>query len=650
MPPRTLVTGATGLVGKHLVPRLLARGHHVTVLVRPASLARHAALLDHWRQLARTTHAILAVAEADVDHPLPALPAGLDHVFHLAARYDLAAPPEELTRTNTGGTRHLLDRLRADGFTGVLHHVSSIAVAGDHAGDFTEDDLDVSQSHPHPYHRSKFLAEQLVRASGLRLRVYRPSAIVGDSRTGATDRADGPYYLFRPILKLRNALPPWFPMLGYLDVPLNMVPVDHVARVLDALAAQDGLDGQTFHVVDPDPPDFTTTFNLIADAAGAPRIRIDAGKAARKFLPGVATLLGSLGALRFMRRQILTDLGIPPSVHEALGHKVRFDTTRIDRALAGTGVRCPRQPEYIEALWDYWLRHLDPDRDPVALRRRYFAKKVVLVTGASSGIGAALALSLARAGATLALVARRGDALEAVAAEARALGVRVTTHAADLGDLGACDAAVAEVLRAHAVVDVLINNAGKSIRRPLAESLDRWHDLERVLAINFLAPARLIRAVLPGMRARQSGHIINVLTAGVAMASANFGVYGASKAALSHLGDTLAAELLSDGVRVTAAYPAFVRTPMMDSRVFDERTRAMTPEACAEWILDGAARHQHRVLELGTRRRWILNALHPEGLHRIVSALQQIYRDDDPDPAFTVDRSLLKRFIKGKLF
>lgn len=640
-----LVTGATGLLGKHLVPRLLARGHDVSVLVRPTTRARHTPLLAHWQTLGALT-----VVAGDLDHALGLPAAAYDHVFHLAALYDLGAGAPELLRTNVDGTRHLLAWLQQHNFAGVLHHISSIAVAGDHAGDFKEDDLDLGQSHPHPYHRSKFLAEQLVRGSGLRFRVVRPGAIVGDSRTGVIDRVDGPYYLFKPILKLRNALPPWFPLLGYLDVPLNMVPVDHVARVIDELAHRDGLDGQTFHVVDPDPPSFTDTFNLIAAAAGAPRIRLDAGKLARKFVPGGAALLGQLGALKFIRGQILRDLGVPPEVHAALGRKVRFDTTRLDHALAGAGLRCPRQADYIEALWDYWLRNLDPDRDPAALRRRYLAGKVVLITGASSGIGAALAVACAEVGATVALVARRADQLSVVAADARARGGHATTHVADLTDLSACDAVVAEVEAIHGRVDVLVNNAGRSIRRPLPESLARWHDIDRVFHINFHAPVRLIRAVLPGMRARRGGHVVNVLTAGVAMASANFGVYGASKAALSHLTDTLAAELLAEDIHFTAAYPAFVRTPMMDSRVFDERTRAMTPDDCARWILDGVVRRQQRVIEFSTRRRWVLNALHPRGLTRVVSALLQVYGEDEPGPAFAVDRQVLKRFIKGKLF
>jgi short-subunit dehydrogenase len=650
--PHTLITGATGLIGRHLVPLLLARGGELSVLVRPASHARHELTLAGWHDLARRFGASLAAVAGDLAAPTLALDvdvARLDHVFHLAAVYDLAADAATLERVNVEGTRRLLDWLRAGGFRGVLHHVSSVAVAGDHTGTLREEELEVGQGHPHPYHRTKYEAERLVRASGLRHRIYRPSAVVGDSRSGATDRADGPYYLFKPVHRLRDALPRWFPLLGYLDVPLNMVPVDYVAQAIERIAHQDGLDGQTFHLVDPDPPSFTATFNLIADAAGAPRIRGDVGRLARKFLPGGSALLGQLGAVKFFRAQVLRDMGIPPQVHEALGRPVRFDTRNTDRALASTGVRCPRQAEYVERLWDYWLRNLDPDRDPAAQVRRYLAGKVVLITGASSGIGASLALACARAGATVALVARRAAQLEEVAAQARALGATASTHVADLADPEACDAAVAAVRAAHGRVDVLVNNAGKSIRRPLAESLERWHDVERILQINLLAPLRMIRAVLPEMRARRSGHIVNVLTAGVAMAAANFGVYAASKAALSHLGDTLASELMGEEVHVTAAYPAFVRTPMMDARVFDERTRAMTPEACADWILAGVARRELHVMEFETRRRWMLTALVPRGLTRIVSALYQVYGDAEDGP-FAVDRAVLSRFVKGKLF
>jgi NAD(P)-dependent dehydrogenase (short-subunit alcohol dehydrogenase family) len=652
---RTLVTGATGLIGRHLTEHLLRRGGEVVVLVRPTSRARHEPLLAHWLALANASGARLRIVGGDIETPglgldLATPAAQFDHVFHLAALYDLAATEAALARANVEGTQHLLEYLRDGGFRGVLHHVSSIAVAGDLEGTLREDDLDVGQQHPHPYHRTKFHAERLVRASGLRTRIYRPSAVVGDSRTGVIDRADGPYYLFKPILKLRNALPAWFPLLGYLETPLNMVPVDHVAQVIDHVAHQVAGDGQTFHVVDPTPPDFTGTFNLLADAAGAPRIRVNAGKALRKFLPGGAALLGQLGGLKFVRSQILRELGIPPQVHEALGRPVRFDTTNLDRALAGSGLACPPQAQYIEALWDYWLRHLDPDRDPVALARRHLAGKVVMITGASSGIGAALALQCARAGATVALVARREPELTQVAAQVQALGGAASIHVADLADPDACDAVVAAAEAAHGRIDILVNNAGRSIRRPVAQSLERWHDFERVLQINYLGPLRLIRAVLPAMRARRSGHIVNVLTAGVAMASPNFGAYGSSKAALSHITDTMAAELLAEDIHFTSVYPAFVRTPMMDARVFDERTRAMTADTAAAWIIDGIVHRKQRVLEFATRRRWVLNALLPNGVTRLTSAIYQIHAEERPGDGFAADRMLLKRFIKGKLF
>ncbi|MEQ9325577.1 MAG: SDR family oxidoreductase, partial [Polyangiaceae bacterium] len=237
MSARYFVTGATGLIGKELVPRLLSRGE-VHVLVRPSSLERHAALLEAWRAMGR-----LVVVEGDVTESALAgdLPTELDHVFHLAARYDLLASEAELEAANVGGTKNLLGWLHRVGFAGRLHHVSSIAVAGDHEGVFTEDQLDEGQSFPHAYHRTKWEAERLVRGERFRHRIYRPSAVVGHSATGVMDRADGPYFLFGAIKKLRDWLPRWAPVFGPGGGPINMVPVDWVAAVIDHLAHQPGL-------------------------------------------------------------------------------------------------------------------------------------------------------------------------------------------------------------------------------------------------------------------------------------------------------------------------------------------------------------------------------------------------------------------------
>ncbi len=657
-PLKYLVTGATGLIGRHLVQRLLRRGL-VYVLVRQASLERNAPLLEAWRQAAGAEGCGLEVLTGEITSEglgvddAEALP-DFDHVIHLAALYDLTAAEDALLATNVEGTRRLLQFLQGRGFGGVLHHVSSVAVAGDHDGLFAEDLLDQGQAFPHPYHRSKLEAERLVREqAGLRFRIYRPSAVVGHSKTGEMDRVDGPYYMFKSILRMRNALPPWFPLPGLSSKsmgPVNMVPVDYVADAMDALAHADGLDGKTFHVVDAEPPSFLETFNLVAEAAGAPGMSSRFGTGLLKYMPGVGDMVGRLGGVQFYRQQMRRDLGIPDQVHEVLNHKVRYDTANIADALRGTKIRCPRQAEYIPAMWDYWLRHLDIDRDPAVRRRTYFEGKTVLISGASSGVGEALAVRCAEAGAHVLLVARREEELCGVADRCRRWDDRVAWYVADLSDMEACDRLVQRVLDEQGHVDILVNNAARSIRRPLAESLERFHDFERVMRLNFFGSIRLIRGFLPGMRERRSGHIVNVLTAGAVLPTPLFGAYGASKAALHHVTDTLAAEFLAEDIHCTGVYLPFVRTPMMSTEVYDDSTKAMTAEKAALWLMDGVAQRRRHVMNSDTTRRAVINNLAPAFMTRVINVLYRIYgEDEDRHPELAMDRMLLKRFIKGRL-
>lgn len=159
------------------------------------------------------------------------------------------------------------------------------------------------------------------------------------------------------------------------------------------------------------------------------------------------------------------------------------------------------------------------------------AGKRILLTGASSGIGEAAAEKFAAKGATVIAVARRQELLDDLVGRISAKGGDARAHAVDLSDLDAIDELVATVERDLGGVDILINNAGRSIRRPLAESLDRWHDVERTMTLNYYSPLRLIRGLAPGMRERRDGHIINVATWGVMNESSPlFAVYNASKA------------------------------------------------------------------------------------------------------------------------
>ena len=221
--------------------------------------------------------------------------------------------------------------------------------------------------------------------------------------------------------------------------------------------------------------------------------------------------------------------------------------------------------------------------------------KRILLTGASSGIGEAAAEKLARRGATVVAVARREDLLDAVVARISEAGgptgPQARAHACDLSDLDAVDDLVATVEAELGGVDILINNAGRSIRRPLAESLDRWHDVERTMTLNYYAPLRLIRGLAPGMLARKNGHIINVSTWGVKTESPPlFGVYNASKAALSSVSRIIETEWSDQGVHSTTLYYPLVKTPMIaPTRAYDGLPGLSADEA-AGWIVTAARR------------------------------------------------------------
>ncbi len=639
------VTGGTGLIGRALVPHLLARGT-VTLLVRDAARARWADELERWRRLGE-----LRLISGDITEPgLGARDTDLacDHVFHLAGLYDLGAGAQQLERVNVGGTRNLIAALRRSGFSGTLHHVSSVAVAGDFCGTFGEDLLDVGQTHAHPYHRSKFEAERMVRdLSDLRYRIYRPSAVVGHSRTGAMDRIDGPYYLFEAIYQLRERFPRWMPLMSFQGTEVNMVPVDWVAAALDHLAHAPGQDLRTFHLADRSPPSFTDTFNLIADAAGAPRLPQKKGFLGR-LLPGAGEMTAKLGSVQFLRSRTMQDLGIPRSVQTAINREVHFDTRNADAVLEPK-LRAPAQETYVENLWDFYRRHLASARHKEVRNRRFFQGMTALVTGASSGIGESLARKMAAGGARVILVARREAELAEVAESIRAAGGEAEWMRADLADLEECDRVVQAALALHGHVDILINNAGHSIRRPLIESLDRFHDLQRVMQINFFAPARLIRGVLPVMKERRCGYIVNVLSAGAHMPSPRFGAYTASKAALSQLGDTLAAEHAADDIQVTQAYLHWVRTPMMEATGAFDGNDAMSAEEAAEWIVDGLVEGKQKLYRATDARRYVLNTIAPRAISRMINVVYRIYSDDpSAHPELELDRSFAQKIFRGR--
>jgi short-subunit dehydrogenase len=224
--------------------------------------------------------------------------------------------------------------------------------------------------------------------------------------------------------------------------------------------------------------------------------------------------------------------------------------------------------------------------------------KVVLITGASSGIGEQAARQIGTAGGTVLLVARSADKLDALAAEINGAeaGGTAHSHPCDLNDYEAIDAMTAGVLSEHGRVDVLVNNAGKSIRRAIEHSYDRFHDFERTMQLNYFAPVRLILAFLPGMRERKSGQIVNVSTMGVQTRVPRFGPYIASKSALDALSDSIQAEVANQGVRLTTIHMPLVRTPMIAPTGIYKRFPALTPEEAAEMISEAIVRRPRRIV------------------------------------------------------
>ena len=232
---------------------------------------------------------------------------------------------------------------------------------------------------------------------------------------------------------------------------------------------------------------------------------------------------------------------------------------------------------------------------PARTRIRLRGKRI-LITGASSGIGEAGAERFAAEGAEVIVVARREDLLEDLASRIAEAGGTATAIPCDLADLDAVDALADTVEQRFGGVDILVNNAGRSIRRPLAESLDRWHDVERTMTLNYYSPLRLIRGLAPGMIERGDGHIINVATWGVlSEASPLFGVYNASKAALSAVSRVIETEWARSGVHSTTLYYPLVATPMIVPTKAYKGMPALSSQEAAQWMIDAAQRRPVRI-------------------------------------------------------
>ena len=513
------VTGATGFIGKRLVEQLLdKRQGKVYVLVRESSLERLEDLIARWSVVAGATagkrvqpvigdlrRPLLGVEQEQVAE----LRGKIKHFFHLAAVYDMTAPPELNTAVNVGGTTHAVELARAVDAEH-LHHVSSIAVAGEYKGLFTEDMFDEGQKLPSPYHRTKFESERIVREQPyVPWRVYRPGIVVGDSRTGEMDKVDGPYYFFKAIQRARQLLPEWAPLIAPDLGNTNVVPVDWVVDALEHIAHEPELDGKAFHLTDPRRQRVDELINEFAVAAHAPRIALRVDKRLTAPIPKWPIALAlDLPPWRQLRKLALRDLGIPEQVIAHMELVPRFDTREAGRVLAGTALeRPPALHDYAGRLWDYWERDMEPSMSAGRTLKEALDGKHVMITGASSGIGRSTALKVAEAGGVPLLVARNVEKLEEARAEIVAAGGTAYVYAADIADMESVDRLVERVLADHRNVDMLVNNAGRSIRRSIALSYDRFHDFERTMQLNYFGAVKLIIGLLAAhARARLRPH------------------------------------------------------------------------------------------------------------------------------------------------
>ncbi len=584
------VTGATGFIGRRLVEKLLQREGTVYFLI----LERELPLLDGLRQRWSADDNQVVPVVGDLTQPRLGVSddelamlreSGIQHMFHLAAIYDLKASAEVQLAVNVQGTRNAVEFAEAVE-VGCFHLTSSIASAGLYDGVFREDMFEEAEGLEHPYFRTKHESEGIVRKECKRpWRVYRPGLVVGHSKTGEMDKVDGPYYFFKLIQKMRNTLPPWMPTIGLEGGRLNLVPVDFAVNAMDYIAHQEGHDGQCFHLTDPDPKRIGEMLSIFARAAHAPSMRLQLNARMFDFIPSmIKHSVATWSPIRQITERVLHGLGLPSSVLKFVNYPTRFDSRETQKILAGTDIKVPDLETYADKLWDYWERNLDPELRIDRSLSGQVKDKVVVLTGASYGIGRSTALKLGEAGAKLILVARSEEKLLDIQRQIEKNGGVGHIYSCDIANMAACDDLVRRVQEEHGAIDILINNAGRSIRRAIGNSFDRFHDYERTMQLNYFGSIRLTMGFLPGMVKKRRGHVINLSSIGVLGSTPRFSAYVASKAALETFSRCAGAEFSDYGIEFTVVNMPLVRTPMTAPTKIYQSVPTISAEEAAEMI------------------------------------------------------------------
>jgi NAD(P)-dependent dehydrogenase (short-subunit alcohol dehydrogenase family) len=277
-----------------------------------------------------------------------------------------------------------------------------------------------------------------------------------------------------------------------------------------------------------------------------------------------------------------------------------------------------------------------------------------VITGASSGIGRAAALKVAAAGGIPLLVARSMDKLEATKAEIEATGGTAYAYSADLSDYDSIDALVESVFSDHASVDMLVNNAGRSIRRSVALSYDRFHDYERTIKLNYLGTIKLILGLLPHMREKKSGHIVNVSSIGVQTNPPRFSAYVASKSALDAFTRVVSSETIGDNVTFTTIHMPLVRTAMIAPTKMYDSFPTISPEEAADLICEAIRAKPKQInTRLGTFGE-VLYALAPKAVDQILHMAYKVFPESaaakgekDPSEKASGEATALAYLMRG---
>jgi short-subunit dehydrogenase len=359
---------------------------------------------------------------------------------------------------------------------------------------------------------------------------------------------------------------------------------------------------------------------------------------------------------RFALKETVGRLGLPPEVIEHAGFPTTYGARVTQQALAGSGVDLPDLESYAGKVWNFWEEQLDESLSKDKGTVEALRGKTVVITGASSGIGEVTAHKVAQAGGIPVLVARGKDKLEATKAAIENRGGKAYVFPCDLSDLEAIDDLAYQLTTELESVDFLVNNAGRSIRRSVKLSQNRFHDFERTMQLNYFGAIRLVIGVLPKMRDQKHGHVVNISSIGVQTSPPRFSAYVASKAALDAWSNVVSSEVVGDGVTFTSIHMPLVKTPMIAPTKIYDRFPTISPAQAADMVIRALVDRPHEInTTLGTLGA-VAHTLAPKAAFRVLHLAYRVFPDSaaargdgkpsEPEPT-TQQQLVLARLTRG---